>query len=222
MKKFFNLGEGKKEVTVLFPALVSSSIKLLKLEDNSYFSPVAEKGKYLAIGDSISQGYDSTLPQNRYTSLLCEKLNLTEHNLAIGGEVFRPKLSETIKDNSDIELVTVAYGSNDWFLKTYDEAKDNCENFLTEISKNFSRKKVFVISPIWRNDSELKTAFGDFKNTAKMISEICNKFDNLIFINGFDFVPEDTRLFGDGSLHPNDKGFSYYAESLVKNIIKNK
>lgn len=219
-EKEFNLGDGKKEVKILFPPLVSSAVTSLELDDNSSFFEIQTKGEYLALGDSISQGYDSMYPKNKYTNILCDKFGLTEHNLAIGGEVYRPKLARMIKNNENIKLVTVAYGSNDWFHKTFEEAKKNCEEFLSIISDTFSGKKVFVISPIWRKDLNERTPFGDFRNTAKMIKDICYKYNNLFFIEGFNFVPEDTTLFGDGSLHPNDDGFFFYAESLYKEISK--
>lgn len=219
--KVFMLGEGEKEVTVLFPALVSSAVKSIELDDNASLIPAAPKGEYLAIGDSISQGYDSLYPKNRYTNIISENFGLFEHNLAIGGEVYRPELAQTIKDSKSIKLVTVAYGSNDWFHKPYEEAKANCEGFLGTVSENFKSKKIYVISPIWRSDMNEERPFGNFIDMGKMIEKICGKYDNLVFIDGFDFVPHDTSLFGDGSLHPNSNGFSYYAESLF-NAIKEK
>ena len=41
---------------------------------------------------------------------------------------------------------------------------------------------------------------------------------NVKVISGFDFVPMDENLFGDLRIHPNDKGFEYYFENLVKQI----
>jgi len=214
-EKRFELGDGEKEIKILFPALVASSVVSLEIDDGASFVPSEEKGTYLALGDSISQGYDALLPMNRYTNIIAEKLDLYEHNLAIGGEVFRPGLAENIKDINP-DFITVAYGSNDWSSMSYEEVFENCSKFFERLTRNLPDKKIFVISPIWRKDIANESEFGPFSKVGEMLSEICSKHNNLKVVDGFDFVPHNGELFSDGYLHPNDDGFAYYASSFFE------
>ena len=54
----------------------------------------------------------------------------------------------------------------------------------------------------------------------EFIKKVALQYDNVIVIDGYDLVPHDTELFSDKRLHPNDDGFKYYAENLIK-AIKN-
>jgi hypothetical protein len=44
--------------------------------------------------------------------------------------------------------------------------------------------------------------------------------EGVAVISGRHFVPEDTSLFGDFRLHPNDAGFEIQAESLWAELEK--
>ena len=48
------------------------------------------------------------------------------------------------------------------------------------------------------------------------IKEVFENQENITVVSGFDLVPHDENLFGDLSLHPNDKGFAYYVDTLKK------
>jgi len=217
-EKTFDLGSGEKEITVLFPALVASQLVCLELEDGASVRKIEPKGEFLFIGDSITQGYDSLLPQNRYTNRVCRAMGLVEHNLAIGGEVFRPNLAKLICDRASIERIAVSFGSNDWSLQTYEETKRKCEAFLGTLSERFGKKTIYVLSPIWRGDYRDERPFGRFERAAELIQAVCRQHENLVFLDGFDFVPHQTKLFGDGFLHPTDEGFACFAENLQRAI----
>jgi hypothetical protein len=58
--------------------------------------------------------------------------------------------------------------------------------------------------------------------TGEIIREQAVGLENVSVIQGFDFVPHDESLFADFRLHPNDKGFEYFVESLynrIKNLV---
>ena len=65
-----------------------------------------------------------------------------------------------------------------------------------------------------------KQKFGDFFQVAEIIKEIALKCKNVIFINGTNFIPQNKAYFRDSYLHPNDDGFSFYTQSLIKEIEK--
>lgn len=213
-EKTFDLGEGEKEVTVLLPALVSSVLTKLTLEDGASFIPAPKRPVWLAVGDSISQGYDAAHPRCRYTARVAAALGMDEHNLAIGGEIFNPTVGHTLCEEG-ISLVTIAYGSNDWKRCGYEEAVATTEDFFAAAAEALTHIPVYVITPIWRKDCVTPSAFGPFARVGDTIRAICSQYPNFTVIDGFDFVPHDTALFADGSLHPNDEGFTHYAKQLL-------
>ena len=218
--KEFSLGKGKKKVTICLPWSASTGIKEFSLDDGASVIPVKYDKKILALGDSITQGYDSLRPSNRYMTKLSEKIGAEEINKAIGGEKFAPKFAE-LKDEFEPNYVFVAYGTNDWCVYDRETFTENCVGFYNTVSKNYPNSKIFAITPIWRKGYDNDTEFGPFEDVAKIIEDTVSRLDNVTLIRGFDFVPKDESYYADYHLHPNDEGFKYYYESLY-DAIKDK
>ena len=215
--KKFNLGAGDKEVCIYFPWSVDAVVKELSLDDNSLIKPSKPSKKMLCFGDSITHGYDALYPSNKYITRLANALDAEEHNKAIGGEIFFPALAAT-KENFEPDYITVAYGTNDWNKCTKEEFMHNCKEFIYNLSNTYPNAKIFVITPIWRKDMNEYRPFGDFKSVEEIIQKQVNELRNSWVIEGFEFVPHNENLFADLRLHPNDKGFEYYFENMLKHI----
>ncbi len=213
--KTFELGEGEKEVTVYLPWSTKTSIKEISVDDGAFVEPIKREKKLLAYGDSITQGYDALRPSNRYIARICDALGFEETNKAIGGEIFCSQLSSF--ENAVPDLITVAYGTNDWNRTTVDKFVVQSRGFFENIRKNYPNTKILAITPIWRKDGTQERAFGEFSTVAEYIREAVEGLD-IDVIYGYDFVPQDERLFGDLRLHPRDEGFEYYADNLLKKI----
>ena len=217
--KEFKLGEGKKTVCIYFPWSVKGMVEEINLENCTYIKPVKPAKKLLAFGDSITQGYDAVNPSNRYVARLADKLGAEEVNKGIGGEVFKSELAKLTEDFVP-DYITVAYGTNDWSKKTEDEFKADCREFYVSLSKNYPNSKIFAITPIWRKDYLTERKCGPFADLQKKIVDATSDLENVTVIPGFNFVPDDEKYFADLKVHPNDEGFSYYAENLYNEIIK--
>ena len=214
--KTFELGDGDKEITLYFPWSVRVKVKEISL-DGGYIKPVKHSKKLLAFGDSITHGYDALHPSNKYITRIADVLGADEYNKAIGGEVFVPELAE-LRDDFTPNYITVAYGTNDWSLKSQEEFTEKCEEFYTTLSKQYPDSRIFAITPIWRKDYTNPEKRFPFGCVAEHIEEICSKLDNVTVISGFDLVPEDENLFADLRLHPNDDGFEYYFANLIRKL----
>ncbi len=215
--RVFDLGDGIKKVTVYLPWSVATEIKEIELDDNSYAEGINYEKTLLAYGDSITQGYDTLRPCNHYINRLAKMLDADVYNKGIGGEIFFPALSEC-KDNLSPDYITVAYGTNDWFSISEEVFKERCRAFYKNLSNNYPDSKIFAISPVWRKNYKDETLFGNFENVGKYIEDIVKDITNVTYINGFDLIPHNEKLFGDLSLHPNDEGFEYYAKALYDKI----
>ena len=75
-----------------------------------------------------------------------------------------------------------------------------------------------ALAPVWRADLHDRPDHSDFRLVAKALEAIAAEVENVHFIDCFGFIPEDTALFSDLYLHPNDEGFRYYAKELVRSI----
>ena len=53
-----------------------------------------------------------------------------------------------------------------------------------------------------------------------MIRENIKGIHDIIVVSGWNLVPHLPEFFEDEYLHPNDQGFSLYAENLYKQISK--
>lgn len=214
--KSFQLGDGEKSVCIYLPWSAATVMKELALDDGATLTPAIPAKKMLCFGDSITQGYDALHSSNKYITRFAQKFDAQEYNKAIGGEMFVPELV-ALKDDFKPEYVTVAYGSNDWYKSTKVEFENNCKTFFSNLATNYPDAKVFVITPIWRKDMNDPKQI-DFLSICDFVENTASQYPNTTVIRGFDFVPKQEEYYADLRLHPNDRGFDCYFNSLVKNI----
>lgn len=213
------LGDGDKDVCIYFPWSAASAIRSMELADGSTCSPITKTYKMLMYGDSITQGYDAALTSHSYASRLTARLNADSINRGIGGERFFPDLAELSEETSP-DIVTVAYGTNDWKYSTKEAFEQNCSKFFRILSQRYPQSKIFAISPIWRANPERITDVGEFFYVRTYIQQIIKDLPNVVMIDGYDFVPHDPSYFADLRVHPNDEGFAHYATHLYEEIKK--
>ena len=221
--KEFTLGKKgtKKHVCVHLPWSCSSDIIEISIDDEATVVPVKKSRKMLCYGDSITQGYDATYASNSYASKLTTALNAETRNKGIGGEIFRPELAKLKDEDFTPDIITVAYGTNDWATEvSRDTFCANIDAFFGSLTQNYSNAKVFAIAPIWRADWQDSHSFGEFLQIKEELSKVSNRYSNITLIDGFNFVPANCELFSDKYLHPNDDGFLYYANSLITELKK--
>ena len=213
----FEFSEGKKTVRIVLPQFCATSICELELVGATFITPVKAKKKMFFYGDSITHGYDSEYPSNKYTTLAARMLRVEGYNKAIGGEVFQPGLA-AVKSNFIPDYISVAYGTNDACSTRRETFLKNSREFYENLSRNYPNAKIFALSPIWRLNYAEEQMVGDFFDVEKQIKEIADSLPNVTFIPGFDFVPHNVKYFYDGHLHPSDEGFEIYAKNLVAAI----
>ena len=214
-----SLGDGEKTVEIMFPWSVESDVTALELDDGAHFAPAPKAKKLLAYGDSITHGYDVLHTSSRYAALLADYIGADEYNRAIAAEIFRPELAAACPGiNPDV--ISVAYGTNDWAMCTRSEFVYNCTGFFTSLRQQHPDTPIYAITPIWRADCGFTTEFGSFEETADVIAEICEKLGGITVLRGRNYVPENSSFFGDLVLHPNDAGNVLYFEGIKRDIEK--
>ncbi len=215
----YALGAGKKTVCIYFPWSVCSELISLEIDNGASLSPVKRKRKILLFGDSITHGYDAANPSCSYASLLTDALEAEGLNKAIGGDIFHTEAGH-LADNYIPDIITVAYGTNDWSRGDRQRLIEHSRGFFEGLSALYPTAKIFALTPIWRGDADKSTGVGAFEEIAKIIEDSVKNLPNVHVINCTDFVPHNPQMFSPDVLHPNDLGFSHYAESVIDTIKK--
>lgn len=214
------LAEGETAVEIYFPW--SATVELSNFEINGdTLTPIKRDRFAIHFGDSITQGYDADYPSLSYASRLGRMLKLDAVNKAIGGDTFCPDILLTETEGFHPDLITVSYGTNDWSHgATHESLRDSCRRFCERLRVLYPTARIFVISPIWRYDSQKPTVYNAPAWTVhKAIAEAVEGIDNLVLIRGWDLVPHLTEFYSDAYLHPNDLGFATYAERLAEQMM---
>lgn len=214
------LGKGEKNVRICFPWSAETVLRSLSLDDDASLLPAVKKRRMLIFGDSITQGYDAAYPSHSYASLLADYLQADARNKGIGGERFCPRLLEKAEDGFSPDIVTVAYGTNDWSNASArpGETESGASGFFRRLSALYPQAKIFALSPIWRKDEDAEKPSGPFSGIEPMFRRVTEDLGNVTVISGYDLVPHDPAYYSDLRLHPSDAGFAFYAERLYAKI----
>ena len=212
--------DGKEHrITLYLPAHEKGVLKTVEIDDNATFRGHTYDCKILFIGDSITQGWDSTWDSLSFAQHVSRFFNAESVIQGIGGAVYHETtFDETIEFEPD--MVVIAYGTNDWqFFQTIGDGKKHCVNFLDKVINRYGDKILFGISPLWRADSKQHMPMGTFEEcTSYVKDEIRNH--HMCLIEGENITPHVGEFYCDEVLHPNTSGFAIYALNLIKEMQK--
>ena len=214
-----NLGEGEKDVEIYFPWSRNAELSEVTLDDGAMLTPIRRKRKMICFGDSITHGYDAIYPSLSYACGVARLLDADMTDKGIGGDRFCPYMLRDA-DPEAPDVITVAYGTNDWGGDTLENFKTNCLAFFQRLHELYPNARIFAISPIWRGDGENKNRFGmPAREVHDLMAELCKGIPNVTMINGWNLVPHRQAFYSDFFLHPNDLGFALYSQNLYKSIM---
>ena len=199
-------------VTVYFPAHKHGRFLSLELDDGAYVTPHTFDRRILFLGDSITQGWDTLFDSLSFANKVSRYFNAESVIQGVGGACFFPHLLEPIP--FDPHWVVVAYGTNDFNrYSTVEEFVPPMREYMAKLKRLYGDKQVFVISPIWRRlrKPEARERFEEYR---RAIEDEAQK-QGFCLVEGSLLVPPVNELYTDG-LHPNDTGFSLYAENLIE------
>ncbi len=210
------LGEGEKQVMIRLPGITRLQITGLTLDDGASVCPVPTRTtKLLLLGDSITQGYDAINPEESYAARLSLALNAEVRNRAIGGEKFSPDYA-LLRDDFEPDIITVAYGTNDWSHKGR-ELLDDCEGFFRNLRATYPTARIYALLPLWRNDHDHITAFGALTELNPAMRAVIEPIGGITVIDCFDAIPHEQAYFTD-VVHPTAHAHAHYARALIPYI----
>lgn len=210
-----------KRVTVYLPYLAEVVIEKLGIAEHASWRPVEPyKKNLLCLGDSITQGMNAVHPSSTYAVQLSRSLKMNLLNQAVSGYVFN---AETIDPDLEYkpDLITVAYGTNDWSLSvSYEQFRENATQYIQKLVEVYPEVSIMVLSPLWRSDYQEINSVGEFTRVHKTLEQLCSKYSNVHYVEGFKLTPNHPDFFADG-LHPTDEGFLHMTLNLIKQLNQN-
>ncbi len=186
-------------------------------------APVRPAFRYVAYGDSITQGYyASGGTVDTYPDRIARKRRWSVVNMGFGGETTVPS-DGTAVGLLGGNLVTVAIGVNDFgtskplttFVSDYNALLDAIRVLQPAVP-------LYCVTPIWTSVEAVTNSQGlhvqDYRLAiASIVQQRMATDPNLHLVNGLTLVPNQLKYFVDG-LHPNDAGFALYATNLAAKL----
>lgn len=213
-------GKDENRITLFFPSHDAPGVlSFVELDDGATVIPHTFDCKIFFIGDSITQGWESTYDSLSYANRTSDFFNADSVIQGTGGAFFHESIFDESVDY-DPDVAIVAFGTNDWgHFSSHDELREAARAFLDKFAERFAGKKLFGISPIWRGNTDAPRATGAFCEVCDTVKqEILSH--GLVLIEGETLTPSIPDFYSDKYLHPNGLGFGIYAENLCK-ILKN-
>lgn len=212
------LSEGEKSVEIYFPWEACFDLANVQIDECASLTGLYRPRKLLCFGDSITQGVYSNHPSLSYACRLADLLDADLTNKGIGGDMVFPELVCECEANMP-DLITVAYGTNDWGCRARDEFLQKYTLFMQKLTEMYPEIPVYAITPVWRADWNKKgTKMGiPAYEVENLIREACRGLSSVRVISGWKMIPAYTDFYYDG-VHPNDLGFGVYAENLYRTV----
>ncbi|MGA1195808.1 MAG: SGNH/GDSL hydrolase family protein [Candidatus Latescibacterota bacterium] len=190
LRLFEYVEQKERTVCVYLPQSVALAFTGVVVDDGAVVEPVERpQRKLLCLGDSITQGMDSKSPMAAYTTQLARLLDAELLNQGVGGHVFDAD-SFDMGLAFDADVVTIAYGTNDWNgNKTVSEIENNVRAYLTKVKARFPSVDIYVLSPIWRVIGNEVRQGGNLWDFSQVILKTAQAFDRVTCIDGLVLMP---------------------------------
>ena len=207
-------------IELWLPHLVRADLEFLEIDDDCECLPAETfKQRWLALGDSITQGMTATLPTRAWVARAAVSLGVDVRNYGIGGGRLEGFLADA--DQGWLyDLLTVAYGINDFSgSRRPEELTADAIRLLKRQAEAHPAATRVLITPIPAPGRNNRNAAGrsleDYREALRYAARgapLCT------VIEGPSLVPDDPRWFVDG-VHPNDEGMNVFALNFVSAIL---
>jgi hypothetical protein len=175
-------------------------------------------------GDSIMQGVSAT----NATATIVGRLtyihpawfirNYSYAGASVTGLPAVPAMNPSaIAELLQVDTDVVFLGTNDWsaapplakFVGAYGK-------FLDTLASAPNKPRVICVTPIWRCEEERNksnAAGYTMDGLRSAIATACHSRGDPV-IDGLKLLPNDRSYYFDGCVHPNDRGYKYFASTL--------
>ena len=210
---------GETRVTLVFPNLTKGRLYSLEIPEKASLRPWEYEERILFLGDSITQGWSGTYPSLSFAQRTSAVLNADCVIHGVGGGYFHPTVFEA-PENFDPDRVVIAMGTNDhsWGHSPR-QVRAFAAEYLDRVKELYGEKRVYCILPIWRHPDTIRPEHQALWQPCLDAIREEETARGFTVIDGGSLVPHDERFFNPDRLHPNDLGFSLYAQNLIRILL---
>ncbi len=218
-------GEAPRTVLLWLPLISTCVVQAVRIESGRQLEPVVlPDARWLAIGDSLTQGFSVQSPVQHWVHRLQRRWGLTAWNLGVGGVKIEPDLFEWALRRKRWSLVTIGLGSNHSWSEAEVERVPERAARMAEMALEGGHNRVVWLLPPYKpcEDGKGPEEFAGVplnRETGERVRRVRETlrstlagFEPALQVVG-DLTPRDPRYYPDG-LHPFAAGFASYAENL--------
>jgi lysophospholipase L1-like esterase len=173
--------------------------------------------RYVAYGDSITQGFTATHIGKTYAFQLAAALDGELINLAIAGRRTHAEDGEVI-GRQHADLITVLMGGNDWQGGIEPESyQREMRGLLTAIRRQQPQVPIYLITPLWVSPQwRPPQARYDLETYRRRLRQLVDELADpaIKLIEGPALIDHSEVNFDPVLVHPNDRGFDQMAARL--------
>lgn len=216
--------DGEHDYTLVMPYGDSVEFCGVRLDADARLRPplACAKVRWVAYGDSVTQGFDASHVGAGYPWLVAQRRGWEAINLGLAGRSCTPADADAIASLKPA-LVTVAIGVNDWqggvAPAIYGE---RLSDLLRRLRAAAPTARIAVITPLWVaptwKPEKAQAALEDYRAAAAVAVQGLND-QRLALIDGSTLIDQDPALFNRVAVHPNDAGFAQMAERLASRLF---
>ncbi len=205
---------------IWLPHMAQTDILALEIDDGAALSPApALKLRWLAYGDSITQGMTAKIPTQTAIARTALALNANALNLGIGGAQLDEELHQTVPPEH-YDVISIAYGTNDFAHIPVETFSSRARLLVSALSQTQPKRPIILITPLtWVGQNTINKFGTTLDDLRRSLAPIASDFPHVTLLHGEKLIPEDDQFFVD-KVHPNAQGFELYASHLTAAIQK--
>ena len=178
--------------------------------------PAPLQPRWLAYGDSITEGWITSTPAQAWPAVAGRTLGLDAINMGYAGAARGEIVSAEHVAELEADVITVAHGTNCWTRTPHSAAMvaAGMRAFLDVVRQGHPETPIVVVSPILRPDAEstpnrLGATLADLRAA---IEDVAGERDDVTLLGGRDLVRPEQLPDG---IHPGDEGHAAIAEVVA-------
>lgn len=218
-----------RTVLVWLPLISTCAVAGVKVTEGARVEAAPlPAARWLAIGDSLTQGFSVQSPLQTWVHRLSRRWDLPVHNLGVGGLKIEPAVFAAALAARRYALVTIALGSNHSWRESDVLVAAERGAELAELALAGGHGRVVWLLPPWKPCEDgkgppdfagvpLDRATGERAGRvrAALRERLSSYLPRLELVE--DLMPHDHRLLPDG-LHPQALGFARFADNLAAKL----
>lgn len=198
---------------IVLPYAESVVFRGLGASPGATFAPAPARPafRYVAHGDSITEGYQASDPLHNYPALIGARNGWEVVNMGFGGRTTVGSDGAALGSLRG-DLITILIGFNDYNgQRAVAQYEASLREIVAGIRVAQPKVPVYLITPLWSSSAHA-VPLEEYRQAVKRVAEGAQDA-NLHLVDGLKLIDNDAKYFPDG-IHPNDAGFAQMAERL--------